>query len=236
MRHVQLIAISGSIGAALFVSIGSPLTKAGPLGLLIGVSVWSFVVWTASNCLIEMTTLLPVDGGFITFTGRLVDGSFGMAVGWNVSETWYTSLILVPHYAMGTHLLRIQRHECDHILLDTHPFSGHRHISRYRSPGRGQPMVGTMVRRSRILDEYHEGLIDFRPDHVHFYHDGRRVSRALEYSTLTSETRFEMCTASATGRIPGLSPASRAPNWSLKEYSTASRGPHLRKSKKSESA
>jgi len=85
MRHVQLIAISGSIGAALFVSIGSPLTGAGPLGLLIGVSLWSFVVWTASNCLIEMTTLLPLDGGFITFAGRFVDNSFGMALGWNVS-------------------------------------------------------------------------------------------------------------------------------------------------------
>ena len=87
MRHVQLIAISGSIGAALFVSIGSPLTAAGPLGLLIGVSLWAFVVWTASNCLIEMTTLLPLDGGFITFAGRFVDSSFGMALGWNVSRT-----------------------------------------------------------------------------------------------------------------------------------------------------
>jgi amino acid transporter len=90
MRHVQLIAISGSIGAALFVSIGSPLTGAGPLGLLIGVSIWAFVVWTASNCLIEMTTLLPLDGGFITFAGRFVDQSFGMALGWNVSATRWT--------------------------------------------------------------------------------------------------------------------------------------------------
>ena len=85
MRHVQLIAISGSIGAALFISIGNPLVAAGPLGLLIGVIIWSFVVWTASNCLIEMTTLLPLDGGFVTFAGRFVDKSFGMALGWNVS-------------------------------------------------------------------------------------------------------------------------------------------------------
>lgn len=87
MRHVQLIAISGSIGAALFVSIGSPLTKAGPLGLLIGVSVWTFVVWTASDCLIEMTSLLPLDGGFISFASRFVDRGFGMALGWNVSPS-----------------------------------------------------------------------------------------------------------------------------------------------------
>lgn len=86
MRHVQLIAISGSIGAALFVSIGNPLTAGGPLGLLIGVIVWCTVVWAATNCLIEMTTLHPVDGGFIAFAGRFVDESFGMALGWNVSD------------------------------------------------------------------------------------------------------------------------------------------------------
>ncbi|WVQ73107.1 hypothetical protein IAR50_002671 [Cryptococcus sp. DSM 104548] len=83
MRHVQLIAISGSIGSALFVSIGDPLTSAGPLGLLIGVALWSLVVWAASNCLIEMTTLLPVDGGFVKLSGRFVDWALGMAVGWN---------------------------------------------------------------------------------------------------------------------------------------------------------
>ncbi|KAK8858943.1 hypothetical protein IAR55_003174 [Kwoniella newhampshirensis] len=83
MRHVQLIAISGSIGSALFVSIGNPLTGAGPLGLLIGIGLWCVVVWTASNCLIEMTVLLPLDGGFVRFAGRFVDWSLGMAVGWN---------------------------------------------------------------------------------------------------------------------------------------------------------
>ncbi|TYJ58458.1 hypothetical protein B9479_000665 [Cryptococcus floricola] len=83
MRHVQLIAISGSIGSALFVSIGNPLTSAGPLGLLIGVTLWSLVVWAASNCLIEMTTLLPLDGGFVKLSGRFVDWALGMAVGWN---------------------------------------------------------------------------------------------------------------------------------------------------------
>ncbi|ODN81633.1 hypothetical protein L202_02037 [Cryptococcus amylolentus CBS 6039] len=79
MRHVQLIAISGSIGSALFVSIGNPLTSAGPLGLLIGVALWSLVVWAASNCLIEMTTLLPLDGGFVKMSGRFVDWALGMA-------------------------------------------------------------------------------------------------------------------------------------------------------------
>ena len=92
MRHVQLIAISGSIGAALFVSIGNPLVSAGPLGLLIGVSLWCIVVWAASNCLVEMTALHPVDGGFITFAGRYVDPSVGTALGWNVSFSFILPL------------------------------------------------------------------------------------------------------------------------------------------------
>lgn len=86
MRHVQLIAISGAIGAALFVSIGGPLTKAGPLGILIGIGLWAFVIFAASNCVIEMSTLLPVDGGFVTLADRFVDSSFSMALGWNVSH------------------------------------------------------------------------------------------------------------------------------------------------------
>jgi len=53
MRHVQLLAISGAVGAGLFVSIGGPLTSAGPLGLLIGVVIWSFVIWCGSNSLVE---------------------------------------------------------------------------------------------------------------------------------------------------------------------------------------
>ena len=44
-RHIQLIAISGAIGAGVFISIGGPMTSAGPLGLLIGVGIWSFVIW-----------------------------------------------------------------------------------------------------------------------------------------------------------------------------------------------
>ncbi|KAL1407891.1 general amino acid permease agp2 [Vanrija albida] len=82
MRHVQLIAISGAIGSSVFISIGNPLTG-GPLALLIGVSVWSSVVWALSNCLIEMCTLLPVDGGFVHYADRFLDPAVGFSLGWN---------------------------------------------------------------------------------------------------------------------------------------------------------
>ncbi|KAK8864742.1 hypothetical protein IAR55_001998 [Kwoniella newhampshirensis] len=82
MRHLQLIAISGAIGSSVFISIGGPL-KEGPLALLIGVSIWATVVWAISNFLVEMSTLLPVDGGFILYASRFLDPALGFALGWN---------------------------------------------------------------------------------------------------------------------------------------------------------
>ncbi|KAK6904382.1 hypothetical protein I204_07014 [Kwoniella mangroviensis CBS 8886] len=82
MRHLQLIAISGAIGSSVFLSIGSPLTG-GPLALLIGVILWSTVVWAISNCLVEMCTLFPVEGGFVYYATRFLDPSLGFSLGWN---------------------------------------------------------------------------------------------------------------------------------------------------------
>lgn len=81
MRHVQLIAISGAIGAGVFISIGSPLTAAGPLGLLIGLSLYSFVIWCFSDCLIEICTLFPLEGGYVMYAGRFLDPSARFATG-----------------------------------------------------------------------------------------------------------------------------------------------------------
>jgi amino acid transporter len=68
------------------------LTKAGPLGLIIGIAIWSLSIFAGSNCLIEIATLIPVDGGFVTYANRYVEKSFSMALGWNVRQT--LSLVL----------------------------------------------------------------------------------------------------------------------------------------------
>lgn len=49
MRHLQLIAISGSIGSAVFVSIGNPLTNGGPMPLIMGILFWSSVVYVSGR-------------------------------------------------------------------------------------------------------------------------------------------------------------------------------------------
>ncbi|EXJ58527.1 hypothetical protein A1O7_05953 [Cladophialophora yegresii CBS 114405] len=82
-RQIQLIAIGGSIGTALFVSIGSGLAKGGPLNLFLAYTIYSCMLGLVNNCMAEMTILQPVSGGFIRMAGHWVDDAFGFMAGWN---------------------------------------------------------------------------------------------------------------------------------------------------------
>ncbi|KAL5334342.1 amino acid permease/ SLC12A domain-containing protein [Aspergillus crustosus] len=81
-RQIQLTAIAGSIGAALFVGIGSGVMS-GPLCLFLAFLFWASVVFCIAQCQTEIVTLLPLDGAFIRLAGRMVDPALGVAVGWN---------------------------------------------------------------------------------------------------------------------------------------------------------
>ncbi|GKT52678.1 general amino acid permease agp2 [Colletotrichum tofieldiae] len=82
-RHIQLIAIGGSIGTALFISIGTGLERGGPASLLIGYTLHSIMVGFVNNGMAEMCTYMPVTGSFIRMAGKWVDESFGFMAGWN---------------------------------------------------------------------------------------------------------------------------------------------------------
>ena len=82
-RQIQLIAIGGSIGTALFVSIGSGLNRGGPGSLLLAYLLYSIMLALINNCMAEMTTAFPVSGGFIRLAGKWVDDAFGFMAGWN---------------------------------------------------------------------------------------------------------------------------------------------------------
>lgn len=82
-RQIQLIAIGGSIGTALFVSIGSGLYNGGPGSLFIAYTVQCLFLAMVNNCIAEMTTAYPVSGGFIRLAGKWVDDALGFMVGWN---------------------------------------------------------------------------------------------------------------------------------------------------------
>ncbi|OGM49423.1 hypothetical protein ABOM_003496 [Aspergillus bombycis] len=82
-RQIQLVAIGGSIGTGLFIAIGTGLYKGGPGSLLLAFIIESLMVGMLNNCLAEMTTYMPVSGGFIRLAGYWVDDAWGFMAGWN---------------------------------------------------------------------------------------------------------------------------------------------------------
>lgn len=82
-RQIQLIAIGGSIGTALFVSIGTGLYNGGAANLLLAYGIQSCVLAMVNNSIAEMSTAFPVAGGFIRLAGKWVDEALGFMVGWN---------------------------------------------------------------------------------------------------------------------------------------------------------
>ncbi|KAF4304137.1 Amino acid/polyamine transporter I [Botryosphaeria dothidea] len=89
-RHIQFIALGGTIGTGLFLGIGKAFAASGPLSVLLGYSFTGLAVWGMMNCLGEMTTWLPLPGAIPQYCARYVDPALGFAVGWN---SWYQSAI-----------------------------------------------------------------------------------------------------------------------------------------------
>lgn len=86
-RHIQLMAFSGAIGTGLFVGSGAALSRAGPLGLLLGYSIYALLVWSTFNAVGEMVVWLPVDGSFVVFAHAYLDDAWGFALGWLYTVT-----------------------------------------------------------------------------------------------------------------------------------------------------
>jgi amino acid permease len=63
-RHVQMIAIGGTIGTGLFLGTGRSLAQGGPASMLICYGIVGFVVYVTLLLLGEMATQYPVAGKF----------------------------------------------------------------------------------------------------------------------------------------------------------------------------
>ncbi|KAE8413239.1 amino acid permease/ SLC12A domain-containing protein [Aspergillus pseudocaelatus] len=103
-RQIQLIAIGGSIGTGLFVTIGSGLHAAGPAGLLLAFIFYCFFVALVNNGMAEMITQYPVAGGFIRLAGHFVGDAFGFMAGWN----YFIYEALVIPFEIGSMAIMIQ--------------------------------------------------------------------------------------------------------------------------------
>ena len=92
-RQLQLVGIGASIGTGLFISIGSSLYQGGPGNLLIAFVVQNIFLAMVNNSVAEMSTYMPVAGGFIRLAGKWVDDALGFAAGWNF---FIHQVIVVP--------------------------------------------------------------------------------------------------------------------------------------------
>ncbi|KAF2239267.1 hypothetical protein EV356DRAFT_515477 [Viridothelium virens] len=89
-RHIQFIALGGTIGTGLFLGIGGALANYGPLSILLGYTLTGFAIFAMMQCLGEMATWLPLPGAIPQMCARYVDPAMGFAVGWN---NWYSSAL-----------------------------------------------------------------------------------------------------------------------------------------------
>ena len=101
-RQIQMIAIGGSIGTALFVSIGTGLIAGGPASLLLAYMTYSFLLGCINNCMAEMAVYMPISASFVRFANRWVDPAFGFMAGWNF---FLYEAILVPFEITALNLI-----------------------------------------------------------------------------------------------------------------------------------
>ncbi|GAB7328875.1 hypothetical protein MBLNU13_g00746t1 [Cladosporium sp. NU13] len=93
-RHLQMIAIGGSIGTGLFVSSGAALAAGGPGSVVIGFGLVGIMIYCTVQALGELAVQFPIAGSFAAHASRFVDPAWGFAMGWNYALLWLVSLPL----------------------------------------------------------------------------------------------------------------------------------------------
>ena len=87
-RHLNMIAIGGSIGTGLFLASGATIANAGPGGALLAYALIGVMIYFLMTSLGELATHNPTSGAFFTYGTKYVEGGFGFALGWNYWYNW----------------------------------------------------------------------------------------------------------------------------------------------------
>ncbi|KAJ5929382.1 hypothetical protein N7454_007230 [Penicillium verhagenii] len=93
-RHLQMIAIGGTIGTGLFIGSGTAIANGGPVGALIAYIFVGTIVYSVMTSLGEIATYLPIPGAFTAYATRFVDPSLGFAMGWIYWFSWASTFAL----------------------------------------------------------------------------------------------------------------------------------------------
>jgi amino acid transporter len=87
-RHLQMIAIGGTIGTGLFIGSGGAIAKSGPAGALIAYLFVGTIIYSVITSLGEMATYIPISGAFTAYATRFIDPSLGFSMGWIYWFSW----------------------------------------------------------------------------------------------------------------------------------------------------
>ncbi|KAL5512044.1 hypothetical protein ACEPAH_5263 [Sanghuangporus vaninii] len=101
-RHVQMIAIAGTLGTGLFLGSGKALQGAGPLGALLAYAFVGSIAYASLCSIGEMAAHAPISGTYPHYAARWVDPALGFAVGWN---SFYSGAITVPSEITAAQIL-----------------------------------------------------------------------------------------------------------------------------------
>ena len=86
-RHIQLIAIGGTIGVGLFLGSAKAIHNAGP-GLLLSYALGGVAVFFIMRALGELLTYRPVAGSFASYAAEFISPFTGYLTGWTYWFTW----------------------------------------------------------------------------------------------------------------------------------------------------
>jgi len=86
-RHIQLIAIGGTIGVGLFLGSAKAIHKAGP-GLLLAYAIGGIAIFLIMRALGELLTYRPVAGSFAVYADEFCGPFAGFATGWSYWFMW----------------------------------------------------------------------------------------------------------------------------------------------------
>lgn len=87
-RHLQFVAIGGTVGTGVFIASGGSIATAGPVGALLAYVFVGTLVHAVMQSLAEMATALPIAGAFTQYASRFVDPSLGFSMGWIYWFSW----------------------------------------------------------------------------------------------------------------------------------------------------
>jgi AAT family amino acid transporter len=86
-RHIQLIALGGTIGVGLFLGSAKAIHDAGP-GLLLGYALGGVAIFFIMRALGELLTYRPVAGSFATYAEEFCGPFAGFITGWSYWFMW----------------------------------------------------------------------------------------------------------------------------------------------------